>query len=144
MKRVSRLLMPFAFAITLLAVAAHGQSAWDQQKVTELASQLTTELAGLEDTVADEPDVGEGNMTGGPGALPDTVRRMHEEAMGLSESLAKGDGRDATHNRFGNLKEQIDDLQVLVSQMMVQDEFGASFSKVQTTFGQLAAYYPKM
>lgn len=144
MKRVSRLLTASAFAAILLAVAAYGQSAWDQQKVTELASQLATELAGLEGTIADEPAVGEGNMTGGPGALPDTVRRMHEEAMGLSESLTKGEGRDATKNRFGNLKEQIDDLQVLVTQMMVQDDFGASFAKVQGTFGKLATYYPKM
>jgi hypothetical protein len=144
MKRVSRLLTASAFAATLLAVAAYGQSTWNQQKVTDLASQLTTELAGLEGTIADEPAVGEGNMTGGPGALPDKVVRMHEEAMGLSEALTQGEGQNATKNRVGNLKEQFDDLQVLVSQMMVQEDFGASWSKVETVFEQLAAYYPKM
>jgi prephenate dehydrogenase len=144
MNRFSRLLAPILLTLALLAAAAHAQAAWDQQKATDLASSLTESLANLENVVANDPQMGQEGITGGQQSLRMSVTTLHEEAMGLSEALSNGQGRDATKNRVGNLRERFDDLQVMVGKMFEQGDFADAYGKTTGIFGQLEALYGRI
>lgn len=83
-----------ALAVLLLALAPGARAelaAWDQAKVTELATQLETSINGLFDSLRRQPPPTAGNPTRAPYfRLMQEVRQLRNESRFMARALRDG------------------------------------------------------
>ena len=122
-------------------------AAWDQSRVTEIASQLPAATEALYMGLFEE-----GQTTVMPGAFgsgddyhefKDKVRLMHSESMHLADELKKGEGRDQTKHAYMRIAELNRDAAEAARMQFEEDPVIARFSAVEDVLRQLQPYYGK-
>ena len=134
--------LALALAASLASPASAELAAWDQAKVTAIASQLSDASSSLYSTFYKQ---GPPRLASGQGtdyrALKQKVRRIQSESKELASALAKGDGRDDTLDIYDNLmtlvRDAREDARRVFSTKDVQDAAG----KVRQLLNQIAPYY---
>lgn len=87
------------------AASREPTEAWNQQKVTELAGQLTTSARTLYTTLYEDPEHLAMGMDSADNSMAGSVRELGESAAGLHAKLESGKGRTATLGEYERIKE---------------------------------------
>ena len=129
----SWLVLVVGLAAGLALPAASAPTAWNQAKVTSLASQLGDAARAFQAAVLREPEAGP--------RLQSNSRTISEQSQMLQAHLAKGDGKDKTKDFFFGLKEAADDTVEYQSEAPFGELTASTWTKVADLVSQLAAYY---
>lgn len=129
----SWLVLVVSLAAGLALPAASAPTAWDQAKVTSLASQLGDAARAFQAAVLREPEAGQ--------RLQTNSRTISEQSQMLATHLAKGDGKDKTKDYYRGLKEVADDTVEYQSEAPFGETVAGSWTKVADLIKQLGAYY---
>jgi hypothetical protein len=96
-----------AAVLTLMPTPALAAQAWDQQKVTQIASALAEAVSGVYEEFRKQPPVDAALMQSRARyRLQDELRLLEGETRELARQLKSGEGLDATqpiYNRIGTL-----------------------------------------
>ena len=114
-------------------------TAWSQSAVTQLASQLASELQTLYTTAYKEPE-----LTGEQAAEQSTLndlRILSEGASGLAKDLSDGKTMADTRDHFEHIQEIARDLQVSDSWEYLPKRFTSQADTAFSLIKQLDAYY---
>lgn len=129
-------------ALVLAKPATAELAAWDQARVTGIAKQLADAAEDWEQAVREQPggEIGSGDAQEEFG-IGMKARVIRENADALAGHLAKGDGYDKTHNLYRNMKEVIDDTEVLGQRAELDEPTMDAWSKLVDLQRQIAPYY---
>ena len=132
-----------ASSVLVLASPAVAElAAWDQDRVTSIAKQLAGAAEDWEQAVRQQPGgtIGSGDAQEEFG-IGMKARVIRENADALAGHLAKGEGYDKTHNLYRNMKEVIDDTEVLGQRAELDEPTMDAWSKLVDLQRQIAPYY---
>jgi hypothetical protein len=115
---------------------------WNQARATLLAEEMSKSADAwqLEVRQANPDRLGAGSSEEGMG-LTEKTQFVAEQARSLAGRLKAGDGRDPTYDDFRNLKEQMDDVQVIQARTALGDQVPIAWAKFRLDFEQLKPYY---
>lgn len=145
----SSLALPIAFglvgALLLMATPVSAELAkWDQERVTTISQTLSKACSVLYNTSYKDPWIGGESPAGGPNNkanFMDRIRLLRQECNHIAKSLSKGASRSATlgaYKRIGELKR---DIEVLGSELFLDDYETAKLDAVEDAYRQLTPYY---
>jgi hypothetical protein len=146
MRRISKSRL-FASAAALALMAASPVlaelAAWDQDRVTSIAKELSAATDAWWQALRDQPEmgvVGSGDAQDGS-SMVDEARTLREQAQALAGHLANGKGHDQTRNLYRDLKEIVDDQEVQAQRAELDEPTMDAWAKVADGMRRLAPYY---
>jgi len=133
-----------ALSVVLLAAlsaSAEPAVAWDQAKVSELASELATATKELDRAMRSgstgERDTSRRDFY----RLKETVRRIRDESSRLAALLEKGGGHDETLPVVEQLGVQVRDAREVLKRMFTTKSLMDRITPIRAVLDELAPYY---
>jgi hypothetical protein len=129
-------------ALVLATPAAAQLAAWDQARVTSIGKQLADAADAWELAIREQPggEIGSGDADQQFG-LVNKARVIREQSRALADHLAKGDGYDKTRDLYRDLKEVMDDTEVIAQRSELDEPTMDAWSKLVDLQRQIAPYY---
>jgi hypothetical protein len=118
-------------------------ASWDQERVTELAAELTDEVDRLYDvTYKALPSSGmAGSQSRQRHELQDTLRLLRSEARHLHARLAKGDGREQTRPVYRRIKELRRDAAEEARMLFLPNDVTTAMDEARDVWMRMHPYY---
>ncbi|MGH0029561.1 MAG: hypothetical protein ACQGVC_07210 [Myxococcota bacterium] len=136
-----------AIAASLLALAPvsaeENEQAWDQAKVTQLATDFATEAGQVRQQLRLQGNAVEGfGQSRNDYVLSDQLRLISQEARHLSRQLGDGKGRDETFPVYRRLRLLIRDAQETARRTEMVEQVTDKIAAARATLEKLEPYYP--
>jgi hypothetical protein len=131
-----------AAGLALCASPAFAQAAqWDQQRVTQLATQLAAAVKDLRVEVRKSPDQPPGQSRRAQYQAREDLRLLQYTTQQLASSLAKGEDRDATAPIFQRIQTLRRDAAENGRKGMIPEATLAKIEKARELLDQISPYY---
>jgi hypothetical protein len=131
-------------AVFLLPVSALAQALeWDQERVIELAEQLTQELAAASAAASEAPAQQTVMQQRSRDAAVRQIERVRSDADALLKKLRAGLGRDATATYFYLVLERAGEVIEIAGDAVPRKDPIAHWRAAGETAREMARYYPK-
>ncbi len=132
-----------AAALTITSTSSMAASkAWDQQKVTQIASQLAEAVSGVYDEFRKQPPSDIASMQQNARfRLQDELRLLESETHVLVRQLKAGDGLDATQPIYDRIGVVARDARENARKQMTVESIQKRVDRAEELWTQLTPYY---
>ena len=149
MTRIARFLCIVSLLAAGAASAAHHEAAgspsvaWDQARVTVLASELSASVKDLRTAVRQTGPRSLGSMQSRKfHQFADKLRLIQSESRYLASELAEGEGLEDTLPAYRHLRLLVRDARELAQHLYIEQGTQDRIDAARQKLDELAAYYP--
>jgi len=133
-------------AAAVLILAPHltlaAQQPWDQQKVTEIASQLADAVSGVYEEFRMQPEASIASMQASARyRLQDELRLLENETRELARQLKSGEGLDATQPIYERIGVVARDARENARKQLTVEPIQKRVDRAEELWAQLTPYY---
>ena len=135
------LVLAAALALTPTPILA-AQNPWDQQKVTQIASQLVEAVSGVRDEFRKQPPDTIASMhSNARYRLQDELRLLESETQEFMRQLKSGEGLEATQPIYDRIGSIARDARENARKQLVTDPVQKRVDHAEELWAQLTPYY---
>jgi len=118
------------------------QQPWDQQKVTQIASELAEAVSGVRDQFRKQPPSTIASMQANARyRLEDELRLLESETWELMRQLKSGEGHDATQPIYDHIGSLARDARENGRKQLVAEPVQKRIDRAEELWAQLTPYY---
>ena len=118
------------------------QQPWDQQKVTQIASQLAEAVSGVYDEFRMQPAITIASMQANARyKLQDELRLLESETRELARQLKSGEGLDATQPIYDRIGGVAREAREYARKQLVVEPVQKRVDRAEELWAQLTPYY---
>ena len=122
--------------------ALAAQQAWDQQKVTQIASQLAEAVSGVYNEFRKQPESTIASMQASARyRLQDELRLLESETRELARQLKSGEGLDATQPIYDRIGVTARDARENARRQLTVESIQKRVDRAEELWAQLTPYY---
>jgi len=130
-----------ALALTPTPILA-AQQPWDQQKVTQIASELAEAVSGVRDEFRKQPPPTIASLhSNAHYRLQDELRLLESETRELMRQLKSGEGLDATQPIYDRIGSLARDARENGRKQLVAEPVQKRIDRAEELWAQLTPYY---
>ena len=144
---MTALTVRFGVLVTALLLLSTERSsaqteAWNQEKVTALAGELESAVAGLRDALRKNPMWENPQQKAPLYRLADKLRLIESECASLHARLAKGEGMEETQPAYEHIQRLRRDAEVEGSRTEVSTFIRPKLDRAREVLSMIAPFYP--